>query len=263
MKLKELLDQIFKDNPIPTNKFGISDYTLYGSQTLEPLKDKLLECDELKNLYSLRFVDTPTFRAGDETYTVETYKLMDVSKFKGAGVILSIALTPEMYDPNVLIKPVKDGAAISPTFYNPTNFEPYKRILLEFSPERKQDGISNHEEIVRQELHDLLDKVLDNPEDYRVKGERSVLIRGIFQQESDNDLKPLSEYPLVSSEELNIPVFYLKRLETDNEGNFSMRLEKKLIPIKLKDKFMEKFEDKVKNLTVTEEDINKFLEENK
>lgn len=263
MKLKELLDEIFKDGPIQTNQFGLIEYTLYGSKVLEPLKDKLLECDEFKNLHSLRFVDTPTFRAGDETYVVETYKLMDISKFNGAGVILSIALTPEMYDPNILIKPVKDGAAISPTFYNPTNFEPYKRIVLEFSPERMQDGISNHEEIIRQELHDLLDKVLDNPEDYRVKGERSVLVRGIFEKEPDNNQKPLSEYPLVASEEQNIPVFYLKQSEPDELGNISMRLEKKLIPVILKDKFMEKFEDKAKNLRLTEEEIDKFLEENK
>jgi hypothetical protein len=166
MKLKELLDQIFKDSPSQTNQFGLSDYTLYGSQALEPLKDKLLECDELKNLHSLRFVDTPTFRAGDEVYVVETCKLTDNIKFIGSGVILSIALTPEIYDPNKLTKPVKDGAAITPTFYNPTNFEPYKMIVLEFSPERIQDGISNHENIIKQELHDLLDKVLDNPPSY-------------------------------------------------------------------------------------------------
>jgi hypothetical protein len=263
MKLKELLDEIFKDGPIQTNQFGLTDYTLYGSQTLEPLKDKLLECDEFKNLHSLRFVDTPTFRAGDEVYVVETYKLMDVSKFKGAGVILSIALTPEIYDPNILFKPVKDGAAITPSFYDPTNFEPYKRIILEFSPERIQDGISNHEEIIRQELHDLLDKVLDNPEDYRVKGERSVLVRGVFQKEYDENQKPLWEYPLVASEVQNSSVFYLKKSEPDELGNFSMRLEKKLIPVKLKDKFMEKFEDSAKNLTLTEEEIDKFLEENK
>jgi hypothetical protein len=263
MKLKELLDEIFKDGPIPTNQFGMSDYALYGSEKLEPLKDKLLECDEFKNLYSLRFVDAPTFRAGDEVYVVETYKLTDDIKFIGSGVILSIALTPEMYDPNVLLKPVKDGAAISPTFYNPTNFEPYKRIVLEFSPERMQDGISNHEEIVRQELHDLLDKVLDNPKDYLVKGERAVLVRGIFQKESDNNQKPLLEYPLVAVEDQNASVFYLKKSEPDDLGNFSMRLEKKLIPVKLKDKFMEKFEDRAKNLTLTEEEIDKFLEENK
>jgi hypothetical protein len=263
MKLKELLDEIFKDGPITSDKFGISDYTLYGSQVLEPLKDKLLECDEFKNLHSLRFVDTPTFRSGDEIYIVETYKLMDVSKFKGAGVILSIALTPEIYDPNILFKPVKDGAAITPAFYNPTNFEPYKRIILEFSPERMQDGISNHEEIIRQELHDLLDKVFDNPEDYRIKGERSVLVRGIFQKEYDENQKPLSDYPLVAVEEQNILVFYLKQSEPDEQGSINMALEKKLIPIKLKDKFMVKFEDKAKNLTLTEEEIDKFLEENK
>jgi hypothetical protein len=263
MKLKELLDQIFKDSPIQTNQFGLTDYTLYGSQALEPLKDKLLECDELKNLHSLRFVDTPTFRAGDEIYIVETYKLTDVSKFNGAGVILSIALTPEMYDPNVLTKPVKDGAAISPVFYNATNFEPFKRIVLEFSPERIQDGITNHDNIIKQELHDLLDKVLDNPKDYLVKGERAVLVRGIFQKESDNNQKPISEYNLVAVEEQNASVFYLKKSEPDNEGNVSMILEKKLIPVKLKDKFMEKFEDRAKNLTLTEEEIDKFLEENK
>ena len=32
------------------------------------------------------------------------------------------------------------------------------------------------------EMKDLLDKVLDNPYDYQVKGERGVLVRGVFER---------------------------------------------------------------------------------
>jgi hypothetical protein len=39
----------------------------------------------------------------------------------------------------------------------------------------------NDEELLRKELHDLLDKVLDSPNEYKIKGTRGVMIRGVFE----------------------------------------------------------------------------------
>jgi hypothetical protein len=87
-----------------------------------------------------------------------------------------------MYDPIKAFEPVKNGASISRTVYDPMTFEPRKHILLTWSPEMAQDlRGSNDEKTLRNDIHKLLDDVLDNPEEYRTKGTRHVLIRGVFE----------------------------------------------------------------------------------
>lgn len=256
MKLKELLDEIFKDGPKPINDGSlIFDYCLYGSKNLKPHKQKLLECDEFKGLSDIVFVDLPTFELNGETVVVPTYRTGDNSKFKGVGYILSVSLTPEMYDPIKVHTPVKDGAVITPTTYNYQTLEPSKKIVLEFSPEKAQDKqMVNGETILRQELHDLLDKVLDNPKEYEPEGHRGVMIRGVFDESITTAKVP--EEPKYSL------VYYLKPEPADEYGNVAMKLEKKLIPNELKEKFMEQFGERSNLLTLTESEIEEFLSQN-
>ena len=66
-------------------------------------------------------------------------------------------------------------------------FEPRKHILLTWSPEMAQDlRGSNDETTLRNDIHKLLDDVLDNPEEYRTKGTRHVIIRGVFETVDGN-----------------------------------------------------------------------------
>ena len=111
-----------------------------------------------------------------------TYRHKEGQKYKGKCYLLSLALTPEMFDPNKIHTPVLDGACITPTLYDPTTFEPKKKIVLEFSPEALQDDINSTEKVKRKQLHETLDKILDNPELYCVKGEKGVLVRGFFEE---------------------------------------------------------------------------------
>jgi len=53
-------------------------------------------------------------------------------------------------------------------------------------------------------------------------------------------------------------VFYLKSSPVIN-GEMKMELKNKFIPIELRDEFLETFKN---NTTPTEEEINKFLEDN-
>ena len=263
MELKDLISELVKNRDRKDQPpFGIADNTLYGKKDLESIKDKLLQLPEFSGLTSLEIIDKPIVEIDGRPVVVPTVKLSDVSRFKGNGYILSFALLPEMYDPKTLHKPVKDGAAITPALYDPITFEPKKKIVLEFSPEMAQDlQMANGEAILRQHLHDLLDKVLDNPEDYRVKGERPIIVRGFFDEvdEKKQDVPPLSAF----MEELKHKmVFYLKPIPKDN-NEIEMKLEKKFIPIELEDEFMKLFEEKIKNLSLTESEIDKFLEENK
>jgi hypothetical protein len=164
-----------------------------------------------------------------------------------------------MYDPNKVNQPVKDGACITPTFYNPETFEPTKKIVLTYSPERPANEMGS-EELIRQELHDLLDKVFDNPEEYAVKGERGVLVRGVFEvantPESGTKVQNLSGIiNKQNNTQDHFLVFYIKKIDEKN-----IRLEKKVIPIEKKELYLQKFKE---DLVPTEEEINNFLEENK
>jgi hypothetical protein len=198
MNLKELLEKIFKDGPFPigyeSKKFY--DYTLYGEEVLSRYKEEILNCEEFSKCESLEFLKFPISYKNQDDKILQpmTYKVEKDTNFKGKCYLLSLGLTPEMYDPAKINEPVKDGCSITPTMYNPETFLPNKKIILNFSPERLQDSIlkptkkwyqfwkkeSNPETEVKKELHDLLDKVLNNPEEYRIKGEKGVMVRGIF-----------------------------------------------------------------------------------
>ena len=263
MKLKVLLEDVFKDGEINSydtlSSIGIKNYTLYGEKELSVIKEKLLDCEEFSEVTELELVSTPVISVDGNPLMVQSFKISDGVKLMGKGYLLSVMLSPEMYDPNKVNEPVKDGACITPTFYNAETFEPTKKIVLTYSPERPANEMGS-EELIRQELHDLLDKVFDNPEEYVVKGERGVLVRGVFEVAntpgSGTKVQNLSG---IINKQNSIPdhflVFYLKKVDEKN-----IRLEKKVIPIEKKELYLQKFKEE---LIPTEEEINKFLEENK
>ena len=258
MKIKELLDVVFKDGPVKHENFNITDYCLYGKKHLEHIKEEILKCEEFSECTELTILDNPAYENDGKSCKVQTYKVIEGQKFGGKGFLLSISLSPEIFNPETIHKPVKDGACITPTLYDPLTFEPTKKIVLQFSPERVQDGISNNVEVIGQELHDLLDKVLDNPQDYQIKGERSVLVRGIFEtNEIVTVIHPPQYLSGVDTEPKGYIVSYFDK-EFKNDGEVTMNLKTKLIPKELKDKFIEEFGDK--KLEITEKEINDFLE---
>jgi hypothetical protein len=257
MKIKELLDVVFKDGPVKHENFNITDYCLYGKKHLGHIKEEILNCEEFSECTELTILDHPTYENDGKVYQVQTYKVIEGQKFGGKGFLLSVSLTPEIFNPETIHNPVKDGSCITPTLYDPLTFEPTKKIVLQFSPERVQDGISNHDAIIRQELHDLLDKVLDNPKDYQIKGERYVLIRGVFET---NEIRTVIHSPQylngIDTEPKGYIVYYLDK-EFKNDG-VNITLKTKSIPKELKDKFIEELGDK--GLEITETEINDFLE---
>jgi hypothetical protein len=258
MKLKELLEEIFEKNPPKKDKFGLSENTLYGESQLKEYKEKLLQCEEFSECTELYFLDTPVVQTNNEPMMTQSFNVVEGQKFKGKCYLLSLMLTPELYNPNSILNSVKNGACISRTIYNPDTFEPFKKLVLEFSPERKQDGITNHEAVIRQELHDLLDKVLDNPEDYQVKGIKRVMVRGIFEEYETIEEVKTTKYlsGVVDTEPKFAQIYFWKKDEIT--GKITMTLTHKNIPLNLVDKFTEELGDK--KLDVTEEEINKFLE---
>ena len=261
MKLEEFVTKIYDERPeLDTESFG----PILNSKVLEEVKDELLKFDVFSECDDLEIVHFPTFKVGDDkVLTVQTYKYKEGMKFKGKGYLYSISLTPELYDPSKMLEPVKNGAAISPTIYNPKTFEPTKHILLTWSPEMAQDlSVTKDETTLRNDIHKLLDDVLDNPEEYRMKGTRHIMIRGVFEIVEDERKFEPNYLVGKSSQPEGYLVFYMVKEEgEDNEVN--MALKQKLIPSNLKDKFIERFNYGGTIGEMSEEEINQFLKENK
>ena len=200
MKLKEFLEVALlgkEDNPNLTNGTFVDLTCLYGYELVK-YKNIIKECDEFTKCDSLEILSMPLVKGKkDKIYTAETINLSDLMEFKGKCYLLSLSLTPEMYDPNQLLKPVKNGAAMGPTIYDPSTFEPRKHILLTWSPEMVQDLSGTNDEVtLRNDIHKLLDDVLDNPDEYKTKGTRYVLVRGLFEIIERGDVTEVKEYDI-------------------------------------------------------------------
>ena len=182
MKLKEFLEVAL------LGKTDGSPDHLYGEE-LNKYKDIIKGCDEFAICDSLEILNFPAvIGKNGKSYNVNTVKLSDLMEFKGRCYLLSLATTPEMYDPSKMCKPVKNGAAISPTVYDPITYEPLKKILLTFSPEMNQDLlVMGREETLRNNIYKLLDDVLTNPEEYQIKGVKGIMVRGLFEVIENND----------------------------------------------------------------------------
>lgn len=173
MTLKEFIEVVEASN-------NVTGGTLYG-QDLLPYKDIIKKCDEFSGCDELIILESPQ-PFGKKLSTPSTISLGNDTKFIKTSYLLSVALTPTMYDPKKLLTPVKNGAGISPTIYNPKTFEPYKHIILTWSPEMAQDlSGANPEDTLKNNIRILLDDVLANPAEYQIKGDRGVMVRGVFE----------------------------------------------------------------------------------
>ena len=269
MKLKEFLEVALlgkKDNPNQYNETFVDETCLYGKE-LDKYKNIIKECDEFAKCDSLDILTMPFVKGvDDKIYSANTVKLSDLMEFKGRCYLLSLGLTPEMYDPSQLLKPVKNGAAIGPVIYDPTDFTPRKHILLTWSPEVIQDILNiDTEQEQRQILHNLLDDVLDNPDEYKTKGLRNVLVRGLFEVKDNNDGSEvvINHYDVDLTankpDDVGYAVYYLEQ-NVVKPGEIELRLNNKIIPSHLKDKFID--EVGIDPKLITEELIDNFLANN-
>ena len=118
---------------------------------------------------------------GEQAIVAQTHKLLDTDiLYEGkTAYVYQILFTPKMYDPKTIHQPVKDGCTFGPLLYNPETFEPSRSITITFSPTFPQDIDSkeDQEQVMKQFLHDKLDKVLTNPENYMPEAFRGCMLR--------------------------------------------------------------------------------------
>lgn len=91
-----------------------------------------------------------------------------------------IVYSPVIYDPKDITIPVKDGMVISPLLYNPATFEPSRKITIEWKPEdlfHEKDIQPITWEDEKTYLREKLEALLANPDKYKPKGRRGLMIR--------------------------------------------------------------------------------------
>ena len=130
------------------------------------------------------WMDLPTGLTEDKktVISVKSLKISDSDnptyKHK-VGYVYTVVFTPKLYHPGDMYKPVKDGCVFAPTTYNPETFEPKQSITISWSPDFPQDidAPVRTLEDDKQMIRNMLEKVLDTPEEYRPKGHIGCLIR--------------------------------------------------------------------------------------
>jgi hypothetical protein len=178
-----------------TNKLlsicGDADKT-YGYNDIESITQLTeeqriqIEAELIKSLGfdKIVWMDLPTglTEGGERAIVAKTFKVFDIEEppHKGkVGYIYTITFTPKMHNPDEMHRPVKDGCVFAPTTYNPETFEPKQSITLTWSPDFPQDidaPVRTYEDD-KQMIRDMLEKVLDNPEEYRPVGHIGCSIR--------------------------------------------------------------------------------------
>lgn len=264
MKLKELIDKL-----IEYQLFVNIDNEPITSDILKLIKERLLECDEFKDVNSLTIIDKPIVtNTNGEVFISSTLAIHeeDNVKFKGDVYLHQINLSPLIYDPKDVHVPIKDGSSLSPLLFDPKDFTPHKEILMRYDT----DEFTSDDDMpkLKKYLHEKLDKILDSPKDYSPKGKRNVLIRGVFGEWESKGVTYNKSMKIGAINPNDPPkyymAFYLKPTQNFDEkvtSKIDMRLEKKLIPAELKDEYLKLFEKK--GLSVTEEEIDGFLESHK
>ena len=158
--------------------FGINDLTEEQRIQIEAELIKHFEFDKIV------WMSLPSglTEDGKTPFVVKSLKISDSDnptyKHK-VGYVYTIVFTPKMYDPGEVYKPVKDGCVFAPTTYNPETFEPKQSITISWSLDFPQDidaPVRTYEDD-KQMIRNMLEKVLDNPEEYRPIGYIACLVR--------------------------------------------------------------------------------------
>lgn len=169
------------------------NYATYGYNDLESItqltEEQRIEIESLliDNLGfdKIVWMDLPAglTEDGKKAIVAKTKRIVDPYEelpHKGeVGYVFTITFTPKMYEPEEMYQPVMDGCVFAPITYNPETFEPKQSITLTWSPDFPQDidsPVRTYEDD-KQMIRDMLEKVLDNPEEYRPVGYIGCLIR--------------------------------------------------------------------------------------
>jgi hypothetical protein len=132
---------------------------------------------------------------GEEVTVVAKTRLVEdtpTDEYKGRTCYFyKVIYSPVIYDPSTIKDPVKDGMVITPLLYDPKTFEPSRKITVEWKLEDlfHNKGIQpitwENEKVY---LREKLEALLANPEDYKPKGRRGLMIRYALDKTEEKTL---------------------------------------------------------------------------
>jgi hypothetical protein len=255
--LKELMIELEEDKLFERiNTSPVESSILYGGDVLKHFKDKILETYEFSDVGEVELLDYPIVHdINGQSQTPKTYLLQGGEKIIGKAHILSIELTREVFKSENLHDNITDGASVSPKLYNEDTFKPFRQILLEYNPDKYKNEEWGSENLIRQELHDKVDEILENMEKYTAKGSRSILIRGFFEGIEKSPVKPREKFHSIVPEPKAYVAFYAEKVSDEN--GLTAKLKQKIIPAELRDDYLKQFGSR--GIDVSGEEIEEFL----
>lgn len=238
MKLKNLIELQFSKQEENSNNIPIiNTYSdvLYKKE-LELIINELREVDEFIDV-EIVLIDNPTLY-----YIVDLTKKHLLTEIKGDLKINHLFCESLLINENTE-KLIKGKYYIYCITLTPEMFDPLT--------------IKNTKK--------LLEKIIRNENDYKAKGERKVIVRGVLETENNKDFFKNIIFP---KEDKNFVVNYLvsERMNDFDENNipqYQMKFKKAIIPNKFKERFEEEFPLENRHLLLNEENINNFLEKYK
>jgi hypothetical protein len=171
-------------------KEGEMENYSYGLQNLTKEQQKQVEDALLEYLgfSRIEWMDLPAGlivdSLGVERSIVAKTRLVGdtpIDDFKGKTCYLyQVLYSPVIYDPNTTKTPVKDGMVMSPLLYDPTTFEPNRSLTIHWHPEdlyHDKDIQPITWEDEKAYIREKLETLLANPDEYKPKGKRGLMIR--------------------------------------------------------------------------------------
>ena len=171
-------------------KEGELENYYYGLENLTKEQQKQVEelLKEHLGFSRVKWMDLPTClitdSQGEEVTVIAKTKLVGDTPTDDwrdrTCYFYQIVYSPVIYDPKDITIPVKDGMVISPLLYNPTTFEPSRKITIEWKPEDlfHNKGIQPITwEDEKAYIREKLEALLASPDEYKPKGRRGLMIR--------------------------------------------------------------------------------------
>jgi hypothetical protein len=179
----KLLDLFLESSPFKIQPDGSGQFK---KEQLEQIKEILPAFDEFKDCGSdFTFTEYPVFTTRDAygkeiPTSTQIHKAGENFRIPKGAVIYAISRSPEIYKDEDL----KLRVGITPTIYDPADFVPYKYITLKYSVEFPQDlklqanmSEEDADKELRSLLHQQLDMILDNPDQYKPKPSYFLFVR--------------------------------------------------------------------------------------
>tara|TARA_R110000796_G_scaffold58413_5_gene134909 strand:- start:15732 stop:16316 length:585 start_codon:yes stop_codon:yes gene_type:complete len=185
MELEEIIKEIVQTK-------GLDYNDIITKKDLIPYHYHLINCKYFKDCNVEFFGDdnklTVACMEPLKQLWCKSIKLSDAPMFTGTVSIENFSLTPPLYDATELNKRPENGAIITPAFYDPKDFVPYKIIKIWFSPETfNGQGQGLGVNTIQTALYSKFNDIMVDPDKYAAPKTYGIIMKGVFKIKYEYD----------------------------------------------------------------------------